>query len=224
MTIDGSAAGAASSSAALAPAIARGAEAVLERTEHLGRKVLAKRRVAKAYRHATLDASMRDARTRDEANLLFAARQAGVPVPLVYDADRRAAAILLEPVAGPTLRDRLAVDDEGSAAARLRELGRLLRRLHDAGLVHGDPTTSNVLVPDVRDPARLVLIDFGLGAFTPDAEERAVDLHLVEEALEATDARAAALFAALLAGYGSGPSAAAALRRLEALRERGRYR
>jgi N6-L-threonylcarbamoyladenine synthase/protein kinase Bud32 len=204
--------------------VSMGAEAVLVPTDHLGRAVLAKRRVPKAYRHGALDAALRDGRTRDEGNLLVAARAAGVPVPVVYDTDRADGTIILEPVAGRTLREQLEADPDALAAARLRRLGELVRRLHDHGLAHGDPTASNVLVPDAADPASLVLIDFGLGAFSEDAEDRAVDLHLLEEALEATDARAAALFASFLAGYGGGGKAEAALRRLEAIRERGRYR
>jgi Kae1-associated kinase Bud32 len=202
----------------------RGAEAILEPADHFGRSVLAKRRVAKGYRHPALDAALRDGRTRDEGNLLFAARAAGVPVPVVYDTDRADGTILLEPVAGRTLREQLEADAAPIAAGRLRGLGELVRRLHDHGMVHGDPTASNVLVPDPSDPASLVLIDFGLGAFSEDAEDRAVDLHLLEEALEATDARAAALLAAFLDGYGTGGRAEAVLRRLEAIRERGRYR
>lgn len=201
----------------------RGAEALLVPALHLDRRVLAKRRARKPYRHGDLDARLRDGRTRDEANLLVAARAVGVPVPVVYDSDRAAGTILLEPIAGPTLRQQLELDPPRVAEARLRRLGELLRALHENGLAHGDPTTSNVLVPDPADAAGLVLIDFGLGCFTEDAEDRAVDLHLVEEALEATDGRAAALFKALLAGYGTGGRADAALRRLEALRERGRY-
>ena len=208
----------------------RGAEAILEPADHLGRPVLAKRRLAKPYRHAVLDAALRDGRTRDEGNLLVAARAVGVPVPVVYDTDRAAGTILLEPVAGRTLREQLGVDAAAGGAghavaeARLRRLGELVRLLHENGMAHGDPTTSNVLVPEPADPARLVLLDFGLGAFTEDAEDRAVDLHLLEEALAATEERAAALFAAFLAGYGTGGRADAALRRLEAIRERGRYR
>lgn len=204
--------------------VSQGAEAVIEPTDHFGLPVFAKRRRAKPYRDARLDARLRDARTRDEANLLMAARIAGVPVPVVYDADRAGAVVLVEPIAGRTLREVLAEDRDPVAVARVRTLGRLLRRLHDAGMTHGDPTTSNVLVPDAADPASLVLIDFGLGSFTEEPEERGVDLHLVEEAFEATDARAAALVDAFLEAYGNQGSAAAARRRLEAIRERGRYR
>ena len=206
------------------PADQRGAEAVIEPARHFDRTVLTKRRAPKAYRHPTLDAVLRDGRTRDEGNLLVAARAAGVAVPVVYDTDRAAGTILLEPVAGRTLREQLELDAAPVACARLQRLGELVRRLHDHGLTHGDPTTSNVLVPDPADGGGLVVIDFGLGAFSEDAEDRAVDLHLLEEALEATDARAADLVSAFLAGYGVGGRADAALRRLEAIRERGRYR
>lgn len=209
----------------------QGAEATLEGVDHLGRPVLAKRRLAKAYRDARLDARLRDARTRDEGNLLVTARRAGVPVPVVYDIDRAGAMVLLEPIAGRTLRESLLSDGPSAAARRLEELGRIVRRLHGAGLAHGDLTTSNVLVPDRPDlaehdpgPAGLVLIDFGLGCFTEEPEERGVDLHLLEEALQATDERAADLFTAFLGGYGDDALATAALRRLEAIRERGRYR
>lgn len=205
----------------------QGAEAVVAPDSHFGRAVLAKRRGTKAYRHPALDAALRDGRTRDEGNLLVAARAVGVPVPVVYDTDRAAGTILLEPIAGRTLREQLEEDAAGPQtvpAARLHRLGQLVRLLHENGMTHGDPTTSNVLVPDATAVGGLVLIDFGLGAFTEDAEDRAVDLHLLEEALEATDARADGLFAAFLSGYGTGGRADAALRRLEAIRERGRYR
>ena len=92
--------------------------------------------------------------------------------------------------------------------------------MHDAGITHGDLTTHNVLVAGER----LVLIDFGLGQATREDEPRGVDLHLVEEALEATDGRAEALMAAFLRGYAEAECAEPVLARLEEIRRRGRYR
>lgn len=205
-------------------AVAEGAEAVLEPGTHLSRSVLRKRRLPKTYRHPALDHRLRDERTRDEGNLLLAAARAGVRVPVLYDAHRAGAVLVLERIGGPLLRDVLPGDDEATARARLEALGRMVARLHDAGLTHGDLTTSNVLVEDPGDPAALVLIDFGLGQFSREEEPRGVDLHLVEEALEATDDRAGALVAAFLRGYQAAACAAGSLRRLEQIRLRGRYR
>lgn len=201
--------------------IARGAEASLVRASWLGRAVLEKRRVPKAYRHPSLDARLRAQRTRDEAWLLMCARRAGVAVPIVYDADLAAATLRLEEVPGPTLHAQLRTDDAATARRRMMQLGEATGRLHAAGITHGDLTTMNVLV----QPERLVLIDFGLGALSPDPEGRGVDLHLVEEALAATQDGAADLMAAFLAGYAvTAPAAAATLARLEEIRARGRYR
>lgn len=200
-----------------------GAEAKVEPVDWMGRAVVAKRRLPKGYRHPELDARLRGERTREEANLLLAARRAGIPVPVLYDADRVGSALVLEQVPGPTLRQALESDAATVAASRLEALGRAVGRLHDAGLTHGDLTTSNVLLPDPADPARVVLIDFGLGAFSEEPEPRGVDLHLVEEALAATDPRHQALFAAFLHGYGGARCAPAALQRLDDIRARGRY-
>ncbi len=201
----------------------RGAEANVAIASWSGRRVVVKDRVTKSYRHPVLDERLRMERTRDEANLLIQARQAGVPVPVVYEVHRAEARMTLQHIAGRSLRDALLSDPDDVAVARLRLLGELTGRLHDAGLTHGDLTTSNVLVPDA-DPDGLVLIDFGLGQFSQETEPRGVDLHLVEEALEATDARVEALMAAFLDGYASCASAPAAMRRLEDIRLRGRYR
>lgn len=200
-----------------------GAEAVVEDDAFLGRACLAKRRVPKSYRHPALDARIRDERTRDEANLLLAARRAGVPVPVVLDIDRQAATIRMHEIPGEPLRAVLERDDLDAAKARLGHLGALVARLHAAGITHGDLTTSNILVPDDSDSASLVLIDFGLGQATQEGEPQAVDLHLMEEALEATHPESHALMDALLAGYDH-PKAVDVVRRLEAVRERGRYR
>ncbi len=202
--------------------IAQGAEARVDGNQHMGRRTVTKTRLPKAYRHPLLDARLRPTRCRDEAALLAAARKAGVPVPVVYDLDPATATLTLERIEGQPLRDVLPADNDATACQRLKALGNLTARLHAAGLTHGDLTTSNVLVPDAKQPDALVLIDFGLGQFIEEPEPRGVDLHLVEEALEATDGRAHALMAAFLEGY-QWPGRDNVLKRLDVIRDRGRY-
>jgi TP53 regulating kinase-like protein len=89
--------------------------------------------------------------------------------------------------------------------------------------VHGDLTTSNLL----RSAAGgVVLIDFGLSAPTASAEDKAVDLYVLERAFESTHPAAAApLLARLLAAYAAAsPRGAETLHRLETVRQRGRKR
>ncbi|WP_128903839.1 bifunctional N(6)-L-threonylcarbamoyladenine synthase/serine/threonine protein kinase [Halorubrum amylolyticum] len=194
-----------------------------------------KRRVPKAYRHPDLDRTLRRDRTVAEARLTSEARRAGVPTPLVYDADVPNATLTLQHVGD---RDLAAALDEGTE--RAAAVGRHLARLHDAGIVHGDPTTRNVRVgPDAsgeewtteagetRDAAtvadRTALIDFGLAYHTGHVEDHAIDLHVFEGAVRATATDPDPLIEAFEAGYaavGDGD----VLDRLRDVEGRGRYR
>jgi Kae1-associated kinase Bud32 len=196
-----------------------GAEAEVRHSAYLGLPSVRKRRVAKAYRHPVLDERVRRERTRAEAQLLAEAHAAGVPVPRVLDVDLAASAIEMEEIEGEALRDRLEQGDPRSVAL-VREFGRLVARLHQAGLVHGDLTTSNVLVRGEG----LVLVDFGLAQRSAEVEDRGVDLHLVERTFASSHAGRPGLYEAFLEGYREAmPQAALVVARTQEIRERGRY-
>ena len=92
--------------------------------------------------------------------------------------------------------------------------------LHDAGFVHGDPTTRNVRVDDQRT----YLIDFGLGYATRDEEDHAVDLHVFAQSLAGTADDAEALTAAAESAYRAASERPdLVLDRLRAVEGRGRY-
>ncbi|KAA9399594.1 bifunctional N(6)-L-threonylcarbamoyladenine synthase/serine/threonine protein kinase [Haloarcula sp. CBA1130] len=139
-----------------------------------------KERVPRSYRHPTLDDRLRTERTRQEARLTSEARRNGVPTPLVRDVDPQEARIVFQRVGDADLR-------EGLSESRVTDVGRWLARIHNAGFVHGDPTTRNVRVGS-RDghPDRTVLIDFGLGYYTQEAEDHAMDLHVLAQSLAGT--------------------------------------
>jgi Kae1-associated kinase Bud32 len=52
--------------------------------------------------------------------------------------------------------------------------------LHTNGHIHGDITTSNVIVTQNED---LFLIDFGLHGYSDSIEDKSVDLHLLKRVL-----------------------------------------
>lgn len=196
-----------------------GAEAEILEEEFLGQEAIAKRRLPKTYRHPELDARIRRERTRLEATLLSEARHAGVAVPAVLDIDEAHATLRLQRVPGRTLRE-LMVADAKAAPTWARRFGDALGRLHAAGLVHGDPTTSNAHGVDEH----VVLLDFGLGGRSHDVEDLGVDIHLVERTFEASHPERPDLWHAFVEGYrGALPNAERVLRRMDEIKSRARY-
>jgi N6-L-threonylcarbamoyladenine synthase/protein kinase Bud32 len=170
-----------------------------------------KRRLPRSYRHPTLDERLRRERTREEARLTSDARRRGVPTPLVRDVDVAETTIVFQRVGEADLRDRL-------TESRVRDVGRHLATIHGAGFVHGDPTTRNVRV----GPEKTYCIDFGLGYYTKDVEDYAMDLHVFEQSLAGTADDAETLRDAFEAEYRErGPDGV--LGRLRDIEGRGRY-
>jgi len=151
--------------------IAQGAEAVVYSAD--GKVV--KRRLSKSYRLDEIDVSLRKSRTRREAKVLTKLASLGIPVPALISVDDKEMTIDMELIDGPKLRDVLARDN---CEAFCKEVGSLVAQMHKAGVIHGDLTTSNMIVMD-----RVYLIDFGLSFFSSKAEDMAVDLHLLKQAL-----------------------------------------
>jgi len=217
----------------------RGAEAtVAPATEPVFPGDLRKDRASKPYRHPDLDARLRAERTRQEARLLHEARGLGVSTPVVRDVDVAERALVIERVGDADLRAAPTTD-------RVRAVARTLATLHDAGVVHGDPTTRNVRVSATAgdrdehdahggndDPASDAgvageadcarLIDFGLGYHSASTEDHAMDLHVFEQSLDGTAADPEPLRAAFEAAYreAGDPSVLDRLREIEG---RGRY-
>jgi TP53 regulating kinase and related kinases len=200
--------------------VKRGAEADLRRTEFLGRPAIAKVRLPKTYRLPDLDEELRRSRIRTEARLMAEARSAGVSVPVLYDIDVAAATIVMEFVEGPTAKEIF--DAGGRPALRVaREIGRIVGRLHRAGIVHGDLTTSNMIIRD----GRVVMIDFSLGGKDAGREARGVDVHLLREGLVSAHARATAYYREVVGGYREilGRDADEVLATVKEIESRGRY-
>jgi len=165
----------------------QGAEARLYRGHYLGvLPSVAKKRFAKTYRHPQLDQQLTQERLRAEARSLARCLALGVKAPAVYLADTQEGLLVMEDLSATrgavTAREYM----EGLAGKRekLREImvevGRVVGALHASGLVHGDLTTSNMMISSDGD---LFLIDFGLGHAEASAEDRGVDLYVLERAL-----------------------------------------
>jgi TP53 regulating kinase-like protein len=210
--------------------IKRGAEAELhlesfaETLHPLGEgKVVVKHRVPKKYRVKELDLPLREGRTCLEARLLFDAKRAGVLTPPVYEVDRTNMKLVMEYVEGRTLKEVLEEMGEKERKKVCRKIGRYLARLHKRGIVHGDLTTSNLLL---SPRGELYLVDFGLGEYAPSLEARGVDLHLLRRALQSVHFRVAEeAYREICSAYRGelGKEGREVLRRAEEVGKRGRY-
>ena len=89
-------------------------------------------------------------------------------------------------------------EEEVTARTRslLRRVGVAVGRMHAAGVVHGDLTTSNMMVRGgCGAEGEVVLVDFGLATQGVQEEDRAVDLYVLERAFGASHPRQEAWFA-----------------------------
>ena len=158
--------------------IAQGAEAKLFKTEFEGKPALLKQRVPKGYRCKELDDLLRSTRTNSEASLLRKARSIGVNTPMIFGIDKGKKEIAMEFIEGKRLKDVL----EKENIELCRQVGEIIALMHESNLVHGDLTTSNILVKG----GELYFIDFGLGKSSAKAEDKAVDLLVFKKTFEAT--------------------------------------
>jgi len=203
--------------------IRKGAEASLFAATWHNLRVIVKIRLPKSYRIPELDAEIRSRRTLREAQLMREARMAGVPVPALLSMDPVNAWIVMQRIEGVRLKEYLESASREEGRGVCETLGRLIGRLHLRGVIHGDLTTSNMIVSSEK----IFFIDFGLGEFSQKVEEKGVDLHLLRRALSSTHyRRARELFEAVLKGYAAEAGWEAAeevTARVKRIERRGRY-
>ncbi|XP_004086940.1 TP53-regulating kinase [Oryzias latipes] len=212
----------------------QGAEGRVYRAEFLGKPAVIKQRFPKRYRHPELDEKLTHRRTMQEVRSIARCRRAGISTPVVYFVDYSCSCIFLEEIVdSQTVRDFIASARRSSSRSdqelqRLAELtGRILAKMHDEDVIHGDLTTSNMLLRRSADSSELelVLIDFGLSYISALAEDKGVDLYVLEKAFLSTHPNTEPLFQQLLGSYSaSSKKSSAVIKKLEEVRLRGRKR
>ncbi|KAK3378584.1 Serine/threonine-protein kinase BUD32 [Podospora didyma] len=237
--------------------ISQGAEGRLYKTTHLSadRPCALKYRPPKLWRHPILDARLTKTRMGGEAKVLERCYRAGVPVPALYAMDLAAGWMMIEWIHGmpvrqainewlgerpETILDPADQVDETPLVELMKRIGTVLGSLHRTGVVHGDLTTSNMMLKEKESKGNdkseagskkyalegdVVLIDFGLATQSLADEDRAVDLYVLERAFASTHPRAEKLFTHVLEAYRVAfKKAPSVLAKLEDVRMRGRKR
>lgn len=193
--------------------IAQGAEAKL----YLEDGEIIKDRIKKDYRIKEIDDRLRKSRTRREAKVLSKLHAIDIPAPKLISCDEKET-ISMEYIDGPKLRDIL---DKSSYERICEEIGKKVAIVHNNHMIHGDLTTSNMIFKD-----EVYFIDFGLSFFSHKIEDKAVDLHLLKQALESKHYKIwEKCFNAVIHGYKKeAKDAEHILKRLKEVEERGRYK
>lgn len=176
---------------------------------------LLKHRIKKGYRLPEIDEPLRSQRTKREANLMDRARRAGVLVPKIYDVNRETATIEMDFLQAKRI-------DQVLTTELCAKTGVEIAKLHDSGIIHGDLTTSNILVMDNS----IYFIDFGLGEFSQSVEKKGVDMRVLKEAIRATKGEGADKYIdAVIGAYEKASEHGKdVLNRLVQIEKRGRYK
>lgn len=191
--------------------IYRGAEAELWKKEYLGFPCIEKKRTVKKYRIPEIDGKIAAERIRKEIRLLKEAREA-VNTPKILSVDLRNRSFLMEFIAGTKVKEM-----GGKVSSVSFGIGRAVSRLHKLGIVHGDLTTSNILIKE-KEP---YFIDFGLAERTNRQEDFAMDLLVFKKMLKSTHyENFEDIWKNFLKGYG--PSANLQ-RKIKEIERRARY-
>ncbi|XP_068664502.1 uncharacterized protein [Aristolochia californica] len=182
----------------------QGAEARVFESMFLGRQAIIKERFSKKYRHPSLDSKLMLKRLNAEARYMTKARRLGVATPALYALDPLLHTLTFEYVEGPAVKEAIAT-------------------LHDGGLIHGDLTTSNLLLKSGTN--QLVIIDFGLSYTSTLPEDKAVDLYVLERALTSMHSSCGNVMDRILAAYKkTSKQWSSTMNKLSEVRQRGRKR
>ena len=192
--------------------IAQGAEAKI----FLENKRILKNRFRKSYRIKEIDDRLRGSRTRREAKILQKLEAFNFPAPKVIESDNKEN-LVIEKIEGKLVKDVL----QANYKKLCTEIGKKVAILHNNTIIHGDLTTSNMILGK-----EIYFIDFGLSFFSEKPEDKAVDLHLLKEGLESKHYKIwEDCFKCVLSSYKKeAKRSVETLKRLEAVEKRGRYR
>jgi tRNA A-37 threonylcarbamoyl transferase component Bud32 len=223
--------------------IQRGAEAEII----LSGNQIIKKRVKKSYRIPELDEKIRKLRTRSEAKLLERASKI-IPVPKIIRHNEKTKEIILEFIDGKKLSEHLDEFPLKKQKEICEKIGEQIGKLHENDIVHGDLTTSNMIyVDDLKSNLplnssldgwvggnrkvvggknfQIYFIDFGLGFISPKVEDKAVDLHLLKEAIEAKHFKNwEILFDSVISRYKKSKDSKWILEQFKKVEMRGRYK
>lgn len=225
----------------------QGAEAKLYICNYLGRPTIIKERFKKNYRHPDLDTNITKERMRNEIRAIMRCQCFRIKTPALYLVDFERRRIYMEHFTNSiTVKDfiiNFIKNEDSETMDKLDKLaktiGHTIKELHEYNIIHGDLTTSNMLLVhktkigdndeskwlNLKD-TEFVMIDFGLTRTDSSVEDKAVDLYVLERALLSTHNEFPDLFSNIIYHYmiTGNIHIKEILQKLDEVRARGRKR
>lgn len=192
--------------------IAQGAEAIIS----LENNTIKKTRVTKSYRHPLLDKKLRTLRTRSEAKIMQKLSSV-ILVPKIIKTDEQNKEIIMEYIEGKKLSDVL---EKAAYKNIAKKIGEIITRMHNQDIIHGDLTTSNMILKNEE----IYLVDFGLAFHSKKREDKAVDLHLLKQALDAKHFTIAEKCFSIILKHYTSHGSKEILEQFKKVESRGRYK
>lgn len=181
-----------------------------------------KKRLKKTYRVREIDEKIRKLRTRSEGKLFEKASKV-IPVPNLEKVNEKNKELVMQFVKGDKISSTLEKFSEKKQCEIFKKIGENIAKLHDSDIIHGDLTTSNMIFNEKENKAYFV--DFGLGFSSHKIEDKAVDLHLLKQAVEAKHFKNwERLFDEAVKGYKISKNFKEVLERFKKVEKRGRYK
>lgn len=208
----------------------QGAEARLYVGNFAGTSCLVKERFVKNYRLSELDKTLTKSRIKAEQKTVKRCEDAGILVPKLYSVNFNERKVYMEyfnkAITAKNFIDQL---QKQQASAKLEELarriGEVVGKFHASNIIHGDLTTSNMLIDEGEGDYKLIMIDFGLSSYSASHEDKGVDLYVLERALLSTHSNLPDLFEFILKAYKeANPTSEETIKKFEEVRARGRKR
>ena len=143
-----------------------------------------------------------------------------VRTPIIYDINRKEHSLVLEKIEGKMIKD--VFEDASLDEIKLisRKIGENIAKLHNCGIIHGDLTTSNLILKDDS----IVFIDFGLGKNSDLVEDKGVDLLVFKKAIGGIHYQIADLcFSEILKGYENADDYEEIAEKIDEIEGRRRY-
>jgi Kae1-associated kinase Bud32 len=210
--------------------IQQGAEAIItlknkslqKNTQKENFQVIQKHRIKKSYRIPVLDQKLRKRRTKAEAKIINKLQNI-IQVPKIIETDNKEN-IIMEFINGQKLSENLENLDYKKICKQIAEN---ISKLHDQNIIHGDLTTSNMILKtkkELNSDNKIYFIDFGLAFHSHKIEDKAVDLHLLKQALEAKHFKIAEKAIEIILKSYKANNHKLILERIKIIEKRGRYK